>query len=184
MQEIKELIPPVYDENEKYEDSYGKADYKDKVILEIGSDVGSTASFFLSKGAKKVISVEGNPEFFERLVENSKRFNIIPYFKYIDSPENLKELIVMYKPNFLHMDCEYCEKHLLSLEPSFFTYINAIQLEIHCDRDLNMKLIDKFLCLGFDIYEFTLHRNVKVYFKGGEIYGDAWILLANRRENI
>lgn len=50
-------IPAIYREN--YDVQWGQTNYKDTIVLDFGADVGSTASFFLQKGAKKVVAIEG-----------------------------------------------------------------------------------------------------------------------------
>jgi hypothetical protein len=179
------LIKPVYDPSEDYEESYGRANYKDRTILEIGADVGSTATFFLLKGAKKVISVEGNEESYSKLVNNTKDIpEVTPIFKKISSTDHIRELIKEYNPDFLHMDCEFCEKHLNGLERPYFDNIKTIQLEVHCDRELNKIIFDCLLNMDYKVYEFTLHRSttVKILDEKDTISGAVWILLADKQE--
>jgi hypothetical protein len=180
MKEIK----PIYDPSEDYEKSYGKADYKDKIILEIGADIGSTAYFFLTKGARKIISVEGNEKSYNFLLKNVNGMEeIVPVLKMIKSTDDIRELIREYKPNFLHMDCEYCERYLNGLEKEYFDNITTIQLEIHCDRELNKIILDCLLNMGYDIYEWTIIRgtNILILPENKRMDGDAWILLANKK---
>ena len=41
-------------ENE-YPDAYKYIDVKDKIVLDIGADIGTSAKWFINQGAKKVI---------------------------------------------------------------------------------------------------------------------------------
>ena len=66
-------IPPAYDPSEDYDVHWGFASYQDKTILDLGADVGSTASWFLRHGAKEVTAVEGSPIYFKKLRKNAKR---------------------------------------------------------------------------------------------------------------
>lgn len=65
------------------EDIYGKFDFKDKVIIDIGGYVGDSALYFISKGAKKVYVYETNKSVFNLLKENvilNNLENKISYF--------------------------------------------------------------------------------------------------------
>ena len=46
---------------------WGWLDVEGKVVLDVGADYGSTADFFLQRGAARVIAVEGDPRSFRRL---------------------------------------------------------------------------------------------------------------------
>jgi len=50
----------------EYEECYGSLDLKDKVIVHIGGDCGSSAYYFLLHGAKHVIFYERNAELIKK----------------------------------------------------------------------------------------------------------------------
>ena len=89
--------------------AYGKLDVKDRTITIIGNDCGSSALYFLLKGAKKVIGYEKSGELNKRFKEKvCKDFNIC------DKVEINGEWTGKEYPNtdVLIMDCEGCEKNL------------------------------------------------------------------------
>lgn len=119
--------------NEDYEKLYGIPDYKDKVVLEVGAEVGSTAYFFQQKGARWIISIEGNRDRYTQLTKNvgPSDFSVVPMFEEIRTPEQLARHIKYYKPDILHMDCEGCECVLLGVEEEIFCIPEVYQIEIH-----------------------------------------------------
>jgi len=137
MKEVK----PVYGED--YEKFYGTPDYKDKVVLEVGANSGSTAYFFKTKGARMVISIEANRERYTNLEKNiGNDFSVIPIYEEIRKPEQLSRHISYYKPDIVHMDCEGCECTLLGIEEEVFYIPEVYQIEIH-----NSGLHDELLLL-------------------------------------
>ncbi len=52
---------------------YGKYNYKDKIVMDIGGYVGDTAIYFISKGAKKVNVYEINKFIYQELENNIKQ---------------------------------------------------------------------------------------------------------------
>jgi len=54
---LREILPIF---NEDYNECWGCVSYKDKTVLDLGADYGSTVYYFLKNGAKKVIAVEGD----------------------------------------------------------------------------------------------------------------------------
>ena len=89
--------------------AYGKLDVKDKTITIIGNDCGSSALYFLLKGAKKIIGFEKSDELNKRFKEKvCKEFNIC------DKVEINTEWLGNNYPNadVFIMDCEGCEKNL------------------------------------------------------------------------
>ena len=55
-----------------FEHEYGKFNYKDKIVMDIGGFIGDSALYFILNGAKKVYVYEPDKEFFRVLVENIK----------------------------------------------------------------------------------------------------------------
>ena len=77
-----------------WEAEYGFIDYEGKKIMDVGADSGRTADYFLQKGAKGVITVEGEPVFYEKLKENAKLLpGMIPIFLQIRHPDDFVDLI-------------------------------------------------------------------------------------------
>ncbi len=156
-------IPPVAI-GENYDFSY-RANYKDKVILEIGADIGSSASYFLQHGAKKVYSVEGNIRYYNMLVENAKQMEDLckPILMQVERAEQLKALFLIYKFDLLHMDCEGCEKLLLELDDELWNKVFIFDLEIHYDMKMLLAFVERFLKLNYEVLVFTLDPVHKGY---------------------
>jgi len=138
--------------NENYEEIYGKydkielvqcgtekkpayrkatvrteMDYKNKFVLDIGADYGSTADFFLKKGAYRVIAVEKDPEYYKGLSLFSEGRPITPLHIEIKTIKDILDLIVKYKPDIVKIDCEGCERNFLR---HFYTEKNKKKLMI------------------------------------------------------
>jgi hypothetical protein len=135
MQEVD--VKPPFGEN--YEEIYNKLDFKDKIILEIGADYGSTAFYFFSKGAKRVISVECNKDFYEQLIFNVKTIfkenDIIPIFYHIETAKEIENLINTWEPDILHMDCDDTitgfEELLPDVNKDILKKVKCFEIEIH-----------------------------------------------------
>lgn len=92
--------------------SYGKLDFRGKTIIDIGADIGSTALYFLRKGAS-----------FVYLLENDKAYNkIYEKLKASDGYPQLRNTALLQphelttRADILKMDCEGCEQQLLTDE--------------------------------------------------------------------
>lgn len=127
-------IPPVGLED--YEWFYGRGiDYVDKTVLDIGADVGSTASFFFKKGAKKVIAVDSSPECVQQMTETFKNVpELIPIQKDIQKHEDFEELILKYKPDIFKADCEFCEMSFRLSPPDIIKTVPVYLMETHNSR--------------------------------------------------
>jgi hypothetical protein len=149
-------IPPIAI-GEDYSFSY-RAPYKDKVVLEIGADIGSSASYFLKQGATKVYSVEGNKRYYDILVENIKQMEgkVEPIHMQVEQASQLKELLEKYQIDILHMDCEGCECLLLELDDTLWLKIPIFDLEIHWDMKMLTDFVARFLRLNYEVLVFTL----------------------------
>jgi len=93
----------------EFDQAYGRLEVKDKTITIIGNDCGSSALYFLLKGAKKVIGFEKSHELNKRFKEKvCKEFNIC------DKVEINGEWTGNQYPNtdIFIMDCEGCESKL------------------------------------------------------------------------
>jgi hypothetical protein len=142
-------LEPVYGED--YERFYGKLDYSGKRVLDIGADVGSTADFFLLKGAKDVIAVEPDEAFYKELVANAEKIDgLHPIKRSIEGPGDLAGLYELYSPDIVKMDCEGCEIHALALGDDAFTIPTGYVVETH-SAPITTQWILKLLLLSYEI---------------------------------
>lgn len=148
--------------NEDYDKEYGILDYRGKIILDLGADYGSTAEFFLERGARKVIAIEGNKGRYDGLVNNSKWMkNIIPIFVFLNNPKQFSELINKYKPDIIKSDLDGGEIHLFGIPDAVFSSVNEYTMEIHSMKILKLCL-EKIFRNGYHIIEFKKLGRVKV----------------------
>ncbi len=135
--EYKLLLSHV---DEDYQDLYGFVDYKDKAVLDVGADYGSTASFFFEKGAQIVYGVEKNKWMIRKMRRNTKRMNnLVPIELDVSCPNQFAKLL-RYNPDIVKVDCEGCERHLLEVDDSIFSDIAEYIIETH-----TQELFDAFL---------------------------------------
>ena len=93
----------------EFEFAYSKLNVENKTVIIVGNDCGSTALYFLLKGAKKIIGFEKSEELNKKFKEKvCKDFNIC------DKVEIYGEWKGQNYPNgnIFIMDCEGCEKNL------------------------------------------------------------------------
>ena len=97
----------------EFEQAYGKLEVKDKTITIVGNDCGSSALYFLLKGAKKIIGYEKSDELNKRFKEK-----VCKEFQICDKVEVYGEWNGNQYPetDVLVMDCEGCEKNLKTEE--------------------------------------------------------------------
>lgn len=148
-------IWPIY--REDYGAQYGEKritiDYKGKLILDIGADVGSTADFFLRRGAREVICVECNRDYFNELAKNAIKIKgIRPVFLRISEPLHFKNLIISLRPDVLKSDCEGCEKHLLKVSDDVFSLVKEYVVETH-GQAIEKGLLEKLGKNGFKVLD-------------------------------
>lgn len=158
-------MKPPFGEN--YEVHWGSADYKGKVVLDIGADYGSTADFFLGKGATKVIAVERDKGFFERLYTLSLgRPEIVAVGRDVATTADFLVLLEEYDADLMKVDCEGCEAFLLELDDAIFSRVPEYLVEVHSKEtteicgnchpyggleDLRKRFLEKFGHCGFEI---------------------------------
>jgi len=154
---------------ENYDYTYRNLDVQGKTILEFGAEVGSTASYFLRHGAERVISVEGNGNWYNRLVENAKQMDgrCEPIHLHLSNSADLEKLIKKYKPDILHMDIEGDEKYLLELSDELWDTIPIIDLEVHKDWNMLWEFVSRLFKLCYEINLYTLDPK-----------HDGWVLTA------
>jgi predicted rRNA methylase YqxC with S4 and FtsJ domains len=145
------LKPFIGDED--YSKEYGLIDYAGKKVLDLGADYGSSAEFFLEKGAIQVIAVEGNKERYEKLLENSAWLkNMKPIFLFIKTPNEISKIILEDKPDVIKCDLDGGERHLFTVPDKIFSMVNEYVLEVH-SLALFKACIEKFFRNGYHIVE-------------------------------
>jgi hypothetical protein len=96
-------------ECEDYDKHWGFTNFKDKRVLDVGADVGSTPSYFLSKGAVEVVAVSGKGE-FDGLEANHIKYQwfgkVILVNMWLSSIFDFGDLISKYRPDILKCDLD------------------------------------------------------------------------------
>lgn len=150
----KVRIKPVYGEN--YDSQWGKIDYTNKVVLDIGSNYGSTADFFLRNGAKQVICVDSSKKHIDKLHKHIEDFNwydiVKAHYLRVDKNGHFSGLIYKYEPDVVKSDCEGCEVHLFNIPNEEFCKVPEYIIEVHSDsifesmkkkcKECNYEIID------------------------------------------
>ena len=118
--------------DEDYNITYEGPDYTNMVVLDLGSDWGSTADFFLLNGAKQVIAVDGYEVVIPRLFQNALKYpQIIPIDCFITSVKQLEDLYVKYRPDIVKSDMEGAEIFLTYLKDDVFQIPSYYMIEAH-----------------------------------------------------
>lgn len=147
---------------EDYGEAWGFLDFKNKVVLDVGADYGSTAVFFLEQGAKRVIGVECRKKDYRRMEALSKILPLVPVYMRISSAADYKQLIDQFNVDLMKIDCEGCEAYLLDLDDDWFAKVPEYAIELHnqansiqCGNphnygnDLRKPFVQKFTRCGF-----------------------------------
>lgn len=125
-------IAPIYDED--YVFQWGKTHYKGKTVLDLGADIGSTADFFLRKGAEKVIAVEGSEAQFKRLQANAAVLKgVVPVFLFIEHSSQIEDLMLQYSFDIVKTDIEGGEINLFGIKDEIFSKVPEYLVEVHSD---------------------------------------------------
>ena len=128
----KILSPEKVRHDEDYEVHWNYTSFKDKVILDLGADCGSTANWFFGKEAKRVIAVECDENLYNQLVENYKGdMDVIPVKMKVDSSAKISELIYLYKPDLVKVDIEGYETKIMEMKQEFAIMPNEWLIEAH-----------------------------------------------------
>jgi precorrin-6B methylase 2 len=136
---------------EDYNYHWSYTDYKDKVVLELGADWGTSVYWLLQQGASKVIAVEGYDDSFQKLLENVKDdSNVVPLKIMIESSENYNYLIGKYKPDIVKIDIEGAEKFLLEANPDILKEVPVYLIETHT-ADLFTSIAYLLTRLGYKV---------------------------------
>lgn len=88
--------------------AYSYLDYRGKVVLDVGGDIGSSALYFLSKGAKYVAIVEHDKVFKETYNKLKEEMPELRNTEMIE-PDDMWRV----NASILKMDCEGCELYML-----------------------------------------------------------------------
>ncbi len=149
MTEIPERIPPLPGDVPYLK--HWSLSVKDRIVLDIGADKGSTADFFLRQGAKQVIAVEGVKETYLELEENAKKIpGIIPIYKLMCDYGCFENLIKEYKPDTVKIDVEGSELYMIYIDNSVLRSVGSYMIEIHYPPILG-DLLCKFVQQGFAV---------------------------------
>jgi len=127
----------------EFEQAYGKLQVKDKTITIIGNDCGSSALYFLLKGAKKVIGYEKSDELNKRFKEK-----VCKEFQICDKVEIHEEWTGKEYPetDVLVMDCEGCEAKLLEIKAE------------RSEKNLDISQLQKYKQFCIAIHDWTENR--------------------------
>ena len=92
--------------------SYGSINWEGKSVLDIGADIGSSAIFFLSRGAKYVYLVEKEQAYKKTYEELKQKYPILKNTYMVSSLVSANSSYF----DVLKMDCEGCQLSLLTEE--------------------------------------------------------------------
>jgi len=146
---LKEILPIF---NEDYNECWGYVDYEGKTVLDLGADYGSTAYYFLKKGAKKVIAVEGDEILARKLEVNygeDSRVSCIT--KWIGNANDIEQLIKSYPCDIAKVDIEGAEIYLAEVSHKALLSVKKWFIETHT-KEIYDKLTSLFLRLRFKVY--------------------------------
>jgi len=160
-------------EDLELETHWGWLDVRGKVVLDVGADYGSTADFFLSRGAARVIAVEGDPRSFRRLEALSReRSGLVAVQKRVASATDWRALLTSHTAHVVKVDCEGGEGFLLDLDDDLFSKPEAWAVELHTReqaerwrnpfpwRDVGtlwMRFVEKLLDSGYEVVKDVPH---------------------------
>ena len=137
--------------NEDFEAEYGHVDYKDKRVLDIGAEIGTTAYFFLTKGAREVIAVEGYEPYFRELVKNiNGDSRVKPVNLWITSEKDFERLVEEHNPDIVKVDIEGAEISLIKVSSEVLSKPSAWIIETH-SLETKDAITSKFLNVGYKL---------------------------------
>jgi len=152
-------IAPIYGED--YDSHWGFTDFKGKTVLDLGADYGSTARYFLERGARRVVAVEGDPRLAEELEENFRGDErVVPIHLFIERAGQVAELIKRFDPDLVKVDVEGDERVLLDL-PRGLVKEREWLVEAHSD-ELYEGLKGFFLGCGLGVRAFLYSNGLKI----------------------
>lgn len=136
-----------------YSEDYSKhwpVNVQGKTVIDFGADYGSTAYYFIRKGAIRVVCVEGNPALYRQLEANMRFLpNCVAVYRNIQSPDDFAQVLAN-TAETVKVDVEGAEKHLLKVHPSLLQQHYEWIIELH--RNLNKNaFVHHFQSAGFDV---------------------------------
>jgi len=159
---LRNIPAPLYGKD--YDHHWGYTSFAGKIILDLGADYGSTVHFFLSRGAKKVVAVEGNPDFASKLkgwYGLDRRVTCIE--RWISSANDLKELLEKYQVDVAKVDIVGAERYLLGVPQKLLCGVDEWLIQSHPLKTAS-DLMAKFERLGFfTVICLTRPRGVMFY---------------------
>jgi precorrin-6B methylase 2 len=106
--------------------------FEGKTVLDVGADYGSTACYFLKKGAQRIVAVEGNPELFRLLKKHyGKSTRVLCVSKFIETPSDLEKLLRQYPSDIVKMDIEGAEQYLVNVDKQVLRLQGEWLVETH-----------------------------------------------------
>ena len=154
---LRRGILPIYGED--YDMHWNFTSFENKVVFDLGADYGSTAYYFLRKGALRIIAVEGDPQLASKLKFNSQRFKgIVPIQTFIDSSEKIEKLICEYHPDLVKVDIEGYEKLLTNID---VTKVKEWLIEAHSD-EIYKRLREFFVSNQYNLRSFQYKDKLKI----------------------
>lgn len=104
----------VYDLNQDWAAVYGKSDFEDELVLDVGADRGSTTRFFLAQGARAVVCSEPPSSVYYRELEALAALDDrIALARPVLSARDAAGLLAAWRPDTVKLDCEGCEEHFI-----------------------------------------------------------------------
>lgn len=132
---------------------------KERVLLDLGCGRHDTVDLFQSsavylgeKGATKVIAIDGRLEEIQYFNDNNpNREKYIFLHQFINSPEDIRDLLRKYKPTAIKCDIEEYEVNFYDITKEEMNDVVEFGLEYH-SLDILAKMTKKIEEWGFEIH--------------------------------
>ena len=132
-------------------------DYKDKTILDIGAESGTSAEYFFKKGAKYVTCIEGDARLASLCSQNLRegftdRYDVV--VEWIDSPHHFDRLLSLYgrsgprRTGLVKIDIEGWECCMLDMNDRILAEQRELIIDTH-SRLLTVLLTEKLVKNNF-----------------------------------
>ena len=112
----------------------------------------SSAIYLGEKGATKVIAIDsriGEIEYFNSINTNMEKYTF--FQKFINSPEDIRELLKQYNPTVIKCDIEEYEVNFYDISKEEMANVVEFGLEYH-SLDILEKITEKIKEWGFEIH--------------------------------